>query len=101
MVVEVGLRMVLVRVEGDRSAEGIGQRSAAVGVWDYDNGGSGMPCPFIAAAVDTDRHAGRGVSRFDDAVGAGHERDAQRVDRTHCCDRRMAGEMNGVAGGSA
>jgi hypothetical protein len=43
--------MVLVRVEGDRSAEGIGQRSAAVGVCDYDNGGSGMPCPFIAASV--------------------------------------------------
>ena len=42
-----------------------------------------------------------GVSGVDDAVGAGHQRDAERVDRAHCCDRRVAGEVDGVAGGSA
>src|SRR6476661_5096446 len=52
VVVEVGLRVVLDRVEVVRTAEGIGQGSAAVGVCDYDDGGGGLPGPFVIAEVD-------------------------------------------------
>ena len=46
------MRVLLVSVEGDRSAEGIGQGSGAVGLCDDDDGGGGLPCPFVAVAVD-------------------------------------------------
>src|ERR1700726_747205 len=55
MVVEVRMRVLLVSVEGDRSAEGIGQGSGALGLCDNDDGGGGLPCPFVAVAVDADR----------------------------------------------
>lgn len=68
------MRVLLVSVEGDRSAEGIGQGSRAIGLCDDDDGGGGLPCPFVAVAVDADRCPGVGVGGVDDAVGAGVER---------------------------
>jgi len=62
MLVEVRMRVLLVSVEGDRSAEGIGQGSGAVGLCDDDDGGGGLPCPFVAVAVDADRCPGVGVA---------------------------------------
>lgn len=52
VVVEAGLRVVMVSMKVDRAADGIGQGSAAVGVCDHDDGGGGTPGPFVASKAD-------------------------------------------------
>ena len=61
MLVEVRIRVLLVNVEGDRSSEGIGEGSGAIGLCDDNDSGGGLPCPFVTVAVDADRCPGVGV----------------------------------------
>ncbi len=96
MAVEMCLRVLRGGVEGNRLACSLGQSSAAIGSADHYDGGGRLPYPVATVASNLYPLLADGIGGVDDAVASVHQRDTQRVDGAHRCDRRAPGQMDGM-----
>lgn len=58
-----------------------------------------MPYPVATVASNLYPRLADGIGGVDDAVASAHQRDTERVDGAHRCDRRAPGQMGGMRGG--